>query len=106
MLDLILIAVATGIVSRLAKKKGLNPVLSGMGTVVVTLVCGFIGTYFLGVAGDFLGLFVGGVIVEEVVRNMPAKPNVKKQVFCPQCGLKQDWDEGKLCEQCKSPLRK
>lgn len=105
MLELILIAIATGIVSRLAKNKGRNPVLLGMVTVVVTLVCAFIGAYFLGLAGDFLGVFVGGVIVEEVVRNMPAKPSAKKQVFCPQCGLKQAWEEHKLCEQCESPLR-
>ena len=106
MLELILIGVATGIVARLAKSKGYNPILFGTGTVVLTLVCAFVGAYFLGIIGDLLGVFVGGVAVEEVVRNMPAKRTQKHQVFCPQCGLKQEWEENKLCEQCRSALRR
>jgi threonine dehydrogenase-like Zn-dependent dehydrogenase len=104
MLDIVLIVFATGIVSRLAKSKGYNPVVFGAGTVGLAFLCGFAGAYFFGAAGDILGIFVGGVIMEEITRNMSAKPKPKKQVFCSSCGWKQDWEENKLCEKCRSLL--
>ena len=106
MLELILIGISTGIVSRLAKSKGHDPVLFGVLTIVVAIIFVFIGSYFLGLIGDFLGVIVGGVIMEEFVRNRPGKPIAKKQVFCSQCGLQQNWEENKLCERCKSQLRR
>lgn len=79
--DIVLIIFATGIVSRLAKSKGYNPVVFGAGTVGLAFLCGFVGAYFFGAAGDILGIFVGGVIMEEITRNMPAKPKPKKRYF-------------------------
>ena len=103
MLDFLLIAIPTGIVARLAKNKGYDPVLFGGLTAMIALVCASVGAYFLGFIGDIIGIILGGFLMEEIVRNMPGKP---VQVFCSQCGLRQDWDENKLCEHCKSPLRK
>jgi hypothetical protein len=106
MLELLLIGVATGIVSRLAKGRGRDPVLFGMLTAITAIAFAFAGTYLFGFVGDLLGIFLGGVLVEEVVRNMPAKQPVKRQVYCSQCGFQQDWAEAKLCEKCGLPLHK
>ncbi len=106
MLDIVLIAVATGIVFRLAKNKGLHAVAFGMVTILATAIGGFVGAYFLGLAGEILGIFVGGVLLEELVRNMPTKSSADLQVFCPQCGLKQAWEQDKLCGICGTPLRR
>lgn len=58
MLELVLIAVATGIVSRRAKTNGHNPVIFGMLTVLTALVCGFIGGNYFGLAGNLLGVLL------------------------------------------------
>ena len=106
MLDAILIAIPTGIVSRLAKSKGHDPVLFGVLTAALALICAVIGFYFLGLAGEILGIFIGGIVMEEIVRNRPGKAAAKKKVYCPHCGVRQDWEEDKLCARCRSPLRR
>ncbi len=103
MLDFLLIAIPTGIVARLAKSKGYDPVSFGALTAFVAFAGASIGAYFLGFIGDLMGIVIGGFIMEEVIRNMPEK---HVQVYCSQCGLKQDWEENKRCEHCHSPLRK
>jgi NADH:ubiquinone oxidoreductase subunit 6 (subunit J) len=89
-LDFVLIAIPTGIVARLAKNKGYSPVSFGTLTAIAAFLCALVGAYFLGFVGDLIGIVIGGVIMEEIIKNMREKPIVKKQVFCPQCGLKQD----------------
>lgn len=106
MLDFILIAIPTGIVSRLAKNKGYSPLSFGVATAILAFVGAFCGAYFFGFVGDLIGIVLMGVLMEEFVRNIPAKPVARKHVFCSQCGLNQDWDENKLCEVCGAALHK
>ena len=101
-----MIGIATGIVARLARDKRRDPILFGILTAAAAFVGAVAGAYLIGFVGEIFGVVIGGVIIEEMVRNMPEKPAPKKQVFCPQCGFQQGWQENKLCERCESALRK
>ena len=103
MLEFVIIAIAAGIVSRLAKDKGRNPLLLGFLTVLMTVAFGIIGGFILPVLGELIGFVVGGIIMEEIVRNMPGEQR-RIQVFCSQCDLKQAWVENGMCRDCKIPL--
>ncbi len=105
MLEIVIIVMAVGIVSRLAREKGRDPFLYGFLTVVASLMLGTLGTVLLADLGEIMGIVMGGVIIEEVVRHLPRKPK-KIQVFCPLCGLKQDWVENGVCRECKAPLHR
>jgi hypothetical protein len=103
MLELVIVAIAGGIVSRLAKEKGRDPFLFGVLTVLMSLAFGFIGLYFLPILGELIGFVLGGIVMEEIVRNMPGKQK-RRQVYCSQCGLKQDWAENRTCRNCQASL--
>ena len=93
---------AIGVKEWLTKSNRLNRTL----TVIVILALASVGFYFLGIPGAFLGVLLAVGMIDEIFGRRRTKEHKRQQVFCPQCGAKQDWAEDKLCEICRSPLRR
>jgi hypothetical protein len=93
---------ATGIKEWLTKSNRLNKTLA----VIIILILASIGFYFLGIPGAFLGVLIAVGMIDEFFGKKSTKEHKIRQVFCSQCGAKQDWAEDKLCEICRSPLRR
>ena len=75
-------------------------------TIAMVLVCAFTGYYFLGFLGTVVGILVAVGMMDEMGDWLFPKATVRRKVYCPQCGLEQEWAEAKQCERCWSPLRK
>ena len=97
-----LIESVIGVKEWLAKINRLNKALA----IVIILALATIGFYFLGLPGIFLGVLVAVGMIDEFFGKKLAKEQKIRQVFCSQCGTMQDWAEDKLCEVCRSPLRR
>lgn len=96
----ILAETVIGVQEWLAQSNPLNRTLM----VIVVFILASVGFYFLGILGAFLGILLAVGMIDEIFGGKTAKKHARRQVFCSQCGIKQEWIENKLCEICKSPL--